>query len=201
MGLRGGGKRGASTATRSGRKVDISKDEVIADMSLNLQRTLQSLSSCTNSTLTGILNRISQMKDMCENDAHIGRTLLQAFNTPQLQNLNLASGGGNKDYKTNLVRSYVFHDEMKNIAKIESEIDVVKEAMTEICRLILTTTFGNSKGEIGWSEIQEVIMNTVTMRARNEGAREAQTPTTAVGMAPPGLGTETIDGDATMRGS
>ena len=98
------------------------------------------------------------MKDMCENDAHIGRTLLQAFNTPQLQNLNLASGGGNKDYKTNMVRSYVFHDERKNIAKIESEIDVVKEAMTEICRLILTTTFANGKGEIGWSDIQEDIV-------------------------------------------
>ena len=101
MGLHGGGKRGASTAARSGRKVDTNTDEVVAGMSLNLPRTLQS-STCTNPTLTGILNRISQMKDMCENDAHIGRTLLQALNTLQLHNLNLASGGGNKDDKNKL---------------------------------------------------------------------------------------------------
>ena len=90
---------------------------------------------------------------------------------------------------------------MKNIAKIESEIDVVKEAMTEICRFILTTTFANGKGEIRWSDIQEVIMNTVTMRARNEGARAVSAPATADGMAPPAFGTETTNGDETMRGS
>ena len=99
------------------------------------------------------------------------------------------------------MKSYVFQDELKNITQIESEVDVVKEAMTEICRFILTVTFANGKGEIAWSDIQEVIMNTMTTRARNEGARVAQTHTTTVGMTPTGLGTETIDGDATMRGS
>ena len=95
----------------------------------------------------------------------------------------------------------MFQDEMKNIAEIESEIDVVKEAMTEICRFILTTTFANGKGEIGWSDIQEVTMNAVTMRARSEGARAAQTPATADGMAPPAFGIETTNGDETMVGS
>jgi hypothetical protein len=101
--LRGGGKRGASTAARSGRKTDSNKEDVVAEMSLNIQRTLQSLSICTNPTLVRILTRINQMKGMCETHANIGRTLLAAFNTSQLQNLNLVSGGGNKDYKTILV--------------------------------------------------------------------------------------------------
>ena len=58
-----------------------------------------------------------------------------------------------------------------------------------------------AKGEIGWSDIQEVSMNTVTMRARNEGARAVSVPATADGMAPPAFGTETTNGDETMRGS
>ena len=73
--------------------------------------------------------------------------------------------------------------------------------MTEICRFILTTAFANGKGEIGWSDIQEVIMNTVTMRARNEGARAGQTLVTAESMAPPAFGVETKNGDETMEGS
>ena len=70
--------------------------------------------------------------------------------------------------------------------------------MTEICRFILTTTFAHGKGEIGWADIQEVIMNTVTTRARNEYARVAHTQATAIGVAPPGVGIEPMDGDWTM---
>ena len=105
--LRGGGKRGASTSVR-GRKADVSKDDVIDEMVLKLQRTFRSLVNCQIPALVTTLNHISQMKDSCEADNMYGLSLIGTFTTPQLQNLNLAAGSGNKDYKVNMVKSYVF---------------------------------------------------------------------------------------------
>ena len=201
MGLRGGGKRGASTTTRSGRKVDANKEDVIAEMILLLQRTLQSLSTCNIPQLVTMLTRITQMQNTCMSDSLCGVALLQSFNNPQLQTLNLAAGGGNKDYKVNLVRTYVFQDEFKIVTQIESEIEVVKEAMTNVCRLILTTTFASGKGEIGWSDIQEDIMKMLTSRARSEGVQVAHTAAAAAAATAAAMGgvTPAEREDETMR--
>ena len=132
MGLCGGGKRGSSTAGR-GRKSDVSREDMLDGMVLKIQRTFRSLLSCQNTPLITTLTHISQMKDSCEADNMYGMSLIGTFNTAQLQNLNLAVGSGNKDYKVNMVKSYVFQHDIKAIAVMESEIVLVKETMTDIC--------------------------------------------------------------------
>ena len=87
------------------------------------------------------------MKDSCEADSMYGMSLIGTFNTAQLQNLNLAVGSGNKDYKVNMVKSYVFQNDIKAIAVMESEIVLVKETMTDVCLCMLTSTFSNDRGE------------------------------------------------------
>ena len=87
----------------------------------------------------------------------------------------------------------MFQDDLKSITQIESEIDMVKEAMTDICRLMLTTTFANGKGEIGWPDMQDDIVKMLTVRARSEGAQVAHAEAAAV----PGSGTP-AEGDETM---
>jgi len=184
--LRGGGKRGASTAGR-GRKADVSKDDVIDEMVLKLQRTLRSLVNCQIPALVTTLNHISQMKDLCEADNTYGLSLIGTFTTPQLQNLNLAAGSGNKDYKVNMVKSYVFQNDMKAIAMMESEIGLVKETMSDVCLFMLINTFSNDKGEIGWSDIQDHIFHVMQQRSRDEGesiARAKAKAKAAAGNAP-----------------
>ena len=173
MGLRGGGKRGASTVGR-GRKADVSKEEVLAEMTLTLQRNLQSLVSCQTPALIATLNHISQLKSSCEANDMYGMDLVAAFNNVQLQNLNFAAGSGNKDYKVSMVRSFVFLNDLKALAMVESEINLVKEIMSDICRRVLTSSFSNEKGEIGWAEIQDHIIKIMHQRGLNEGAARAK---------------------------
>ena len=116
-----------------------------------------------------------------------GMDTLATFNNVQLQNLNLAAGSGNKDYKVNMVKSFVFSNDLKTIAMAESEFGLVKEIMSDICRLILTTTFANERGEIMWSEIQDQIIKIMHQRGLNEGTVSAKArpqAKAAVGAAP-----------------
>ena len=60
--------------------------------------------------------------------------------------------------------------------------------MTNICRLILTTTFAYGKGEIGWSDIQEDIVKMLTSRARSEGVQVAHTAAAAAAATAAAMG-------------
>ena len=116
-----------------------------------------------------------------------GMDMLATFNNMQLQHLNLAAGSGNKDYQVNMVKSFVFFNDLKSIATVESETGLVKEIMSDICRLILTSTFANEKGEIMWSEIQDQIIKIMHQRGLNEGTVRAKAKAqakAAVGEAP-----------------
>ena len=73
-----------------------------------------------------------------------------------------------------MVKSFVFSNDLKSIAMVESETGLVKEIMSDICRLILTNTCANEKGEIMWSDIQDQIIKITHERGLNEGTVRAK---------------------------
>ena len=73
-----------------------------------------------------------------------------------------------------MVRSFVFLNDLKALAMVESEINLVKEIMSDICRLILTSSCSNEKGEIGWAEIHDHIFKIMHQRGLNDGAARAR---------------------------
>ena len=46
--------------------------------------------------------------------------------------------------------------------------------MTDVCFFMLTNTFSNDKGEIGWTDIQDHIFSVIQQRSRDEGESMAR---------------------------
>ena len=166
--------------------MDTNKEDVLADISSSLQRALQSMLPCQTPALVAALHNINNRKLACEANPEYGQVLLTSFDNAQLKNLNTVAGSGNKGYKESVVKSYAFQQDIKNIKTVEAEIEVVRSTMAEVSRLVLTTTFSNEKGEIGWTDIQERILDILTRRSNEQGvaAAEAKAKAKAAPAAP-----------------
>ena len=171
VGLRlgGSGKRGVGRM-----KSDKTKDEVISDLEDSMSRTGSSLAGCRNQALLSAIQRINTLKTNVIGNANHAQYMLTQCSDDQLKTLNSSFGGsGSRDYKTGIYKNLVFAEDLKNLKQLSSDGELIKTAMDEVIYYVIVQGYGNEKGEVAWTKIQEHILDILRDRARVDGAAAA----------------------------
>ena len=167
--LGGCGKRGVGRM-----KSDKTKEEVISDLEGSLCRTGTLLAGCKAPILTSAIQHMEALKIHVHGNPNHIQYMLSRCSDDQLKTLNMSFGSsGSRDYKTTIYKNMVFADDLKNMKQLSSDGDLIKTAMDELINYVLVKGYGNERGEVVWTKVQESIVDILRDRARVAGAAGA----------------------------
>ena len=166
-GLDGGGKRGnAGEAMQS----NSTKDTVTEDLMDNIGKLERLIGDVTgNPHLLALLNRSKHHVEI----AHTGEVLVRALNRDRLKRLKDGLDTTNVEQKAIAVKTHLFAEEASTTKSFKSIIQSLEELLTTVSKLICVQSFSNTKGEIQWWQLKNIIEDQVSILDREAGAQAA----------------------------
>lgn len=152
--LQGGGKRGASGASKQ------SKSKKVEDLFESIETT----SIFSKETALTYKNALSMLRS---NPSEVLNASLGQFTIENFQRFQVALTSGNTDFKTTAFGKEVFRANFDNVETLRRECDNLQRGMSDIGTVILLLSqFGNEDGSISWTPLSELVSKGLTEKSK-----------------------------------